>query len=414
MNKIVIKVENLGKRYNIGSNQKSTTIRDGLVNFSFKNIFNKPEPEENFWALKDVGFQVREGEILGVIGANGSGKSTLLKIISQITPPTEGKVEIVGRVASLLEVGTGFHPDLTGRENIYLNGAILGMKQEEVKRKFDQIVEFSEIGKFLDSPVKHYSSGMYVRLAFSIAVHLDSEILIMDEVLAVGDAQFQKKCLTKMAQISKERTILFVSHNAGAVKSLCDRAILLKDGHIIMEGRADKVVDSYIGKIETEQQELFEQNWPKIENAPTNGIVTINGVSVCDGKGELVKKVRNNTAINIEIDYKVNKDFDFIGLSILFYDKNDVCLISSLFNDNSKWYGRRMETGTYRSICHIPASFFNDCYLNIGVGFFGKNFNDHIVKKDLLRFQVINDEISPQKYNSEYLPTVFKWETIRK
>jgi len=246
MNNIVIKVEKLGKRYLIGANQRQNTFRDVLVNFSWKKLFAKSAPDEIFWALKDINFEVKQGEALGIIGLNGSGKSTLLKILSKITPPTEGRVEIRGRITSLLEVGTGFHPDLTGRENIFMNGAILGMTQAEVRQKFDQIVEFSEIGKFLDTPVKHYSSGMYVRLAFSVAVHLESEILIMDEVLAVGDARFQKKCLDKMKQLRQERTILFVSHNADAIKSLCDQAILLKNGKIILEGNAKQVVDSYV------------------------------------------------------------------------------------------------------------------------------------------------------------------------
>jgi lipopolysaccharide transport system ATP-binding protein len=247
--KTVIKVENLGKKYFIGLSTKSRTIKELLTNFSFKKLFKKDETEEAFWALKNINFEVKEKEIFGLIGANGSGKSTLLKILSQITPPTEGKITIHGHIASLLEVGTGFHPDLTGRENIFLNGAILGMSKAQVTKKFDDIVEFSEIGKFLDTPVKHYSSGMYVRLAFSVAVHLDSEILIMDEVLAVGDAQFQKKCLNKIKLISSQRTVLFVSHDVTAVKKLCDRAMLLKDGEVKMVDKADKVVDFYVSSV---------------------------------------------------------------------------------------------------------------------------------------------------------------------
>jgi lipopolysaccharide transport system ATP-binding protein len=210
-------------------------------------MLHRGPPDEEFWALKDVSFDVEQGEVLGIIGRNGAGKSTLLKILSRITPPTEGTVEIHGRVGSLLEVGTGFHPEMTGRENIFLNGSILGMKKTEIEQKFDEIVKFSEIDKFLDTPVKRYSSGMYVRLAFAVSAHLEPEILIVDEVLAVGDASFQKKCLGKMGNVAKEgRTVLFVSHNMGAISSLCSRTILLSKGHKIADGETDQIIDEYI------------------------------------------------------------------------------------------------------------------------------------------------------------------------
>lgn len=244
MAKTIIKVENLGKKYAIGEKQNFYTLRDSIAGmFSGK----KKKKEEEFWALKDVNFEIKQGESVGIIGRNGAGKSTLLKILSQITPPTTGKITMNGRVASLLEVGTGFHQELTGRENIFLNGAILGMTREEVRRKFDEIVAFSEVEKFLDMPVKHYSSGMYMRLAFAVAAHLESEILIVDEVLAVGDAQFQKKCLGKMDEVAKKdgRTVLFVSHNMGALESICKNGILLTGGKIAAQGNASKVVDEY-------------------------------------------------------------------------------------------------------------------------------------------------------------------------
>ena len=261
MSDTVIQVENLGKKYIIGHQQPDRSSRyvalrdvvaDGTRNLiqRIKNPFkNLPTPtREEFWALKNVSFEVKQGECVGIIGRNGAGKSTLLKILSRITEPTEGRVKIRGRVASLLEVGTGFHPELTGRENIYLNGAILGMMRSEIRRKFDEIVDFAEVEKFLDTPVKHYSSGMYVRLAFAVAAHLEPEILIVDEVLAVGDAAFQKKCLGKMGDVATKegRTVLFVSHNTGAVRQLCSKAVWLDCGYIKHCGQVEKAISYYL------------------------------------------------------------------------------------------------------------------------------------------------------------------------
>jgi lipopolysaccharide transport system ATP-binding protein len=255
MSDTVIKVEGLGKKYRIRHQQteRYTALRDVIARKA-KDIFKprrhglRPPPVEDFWALKDVGFEVKRGEVLGIIGRNGAGKSTLLKVLSRITEPTEGRIEMRGRVASLLEVGTGFHPELTGRENIFLNGAILGMGRGEIRRKFDEIVAFAEVEKFLDTPVKRYSSGMYVRLAFAVAAHLEPEILVVDEVLAVGDAEFQKKCLGKMDDVSKNegRTVLFVSHNMAAVKSLTKCAIVLSRGVLAFDGKTDSAIQAYV------------------------------------------------------------------------------------------------------------------------------------------------------------------------
>jgi len=250
---IAIQVRGLGKKYEIGGPQeKYNTFRDAIVN-SVKSPFRRMAAKDSdqstteFWALKDVSFDVHKGEVIGIIGRNGAGKSTLLKILSRITLPSEGIVEIHGRIGSLLEVGTGFHPELTGRENIFLSGSILGMKKREIEEKFDDIVKFSEIEKFIDTPVKRYSSGMYVRLAFAVAAHLEPEILIVDEVLAVGDAEFQKKCLGKMGDISKEgRTVLFVSHNMGAIATLCNRGILLQNGGIVCNTKIRECISSYL------------------------------------------------------------------------------------------------------------------------------------------------------------------------
>ena len=254
MSDLVIRVENLGKRYRIGARKKqANTLRESLQNlvaspFDYlRSTLRGPSEEEIIWSLKDVSFEVKQGEVVGIIGRNGAGKTTLLKVLSRITEPTEGRAILNGRVASLLAVGTGFHPELTGRENIYLNGAILGMKRAEIERKFDEIVAFAEIEKFMDTPVKHYSSGMYVRLAFAVAAHLEPEILLVDEVLAVGDAAFQKKCLGKMGDVAREgRTVLFVSHNMPAVEHLCSRAVLLNEGRLVADDKATRTISHYL------------------------------------------------------------------------------------------------------------------------------------------------------------------------
>ena len=263
MVKPIIEIEQISKCYRIGANKETyLSLRDELsktvhrVSSNIKGLITNKEHHSShkkidFWALNDVSFNVYEGEAVGIIGRNGAGKSTLLKILSQITPPTTGKITMRGRVASLLEVGTGFHPELTGRENIFLNGAILGMSRAEIRRKFDEIVAFAEIEQFLDTPVKRYSSGMYVRLAFAVAAHLEPEILVVDEVLAVGDAQFQKKCLGKMSEVAQGgRTVLFVSHNMAAIQALCTKAIYLEAGSIISIGKIDEQIGAYLGKLQ--------------------------------------------------------------------------------------------------------------------------------------------------------------------
>ena len=285
----VISVENLSKRYIIGhqKQERYTTLRDVLANgakrFTDKLLhpFAAPQNDathEEFWALKDVSFDIQQGDRVGIIGRNGAGKSTLLKILSRITEPTSGQIKIRGRVASLLEVGTGFHPELTGRENIFLNGAILGMSKAEIKKKFDEIVAFAEIEKFLDTPVKRYSSGMYVRLAFAVAAHLEPEILIVDEVLAVGDAQFQKKCMGKMEDVGKEgRTILFVSHNMAAVKTLCSKGIVLNKGQVVFQGGVGEAVDQYMVSGNLHKNEI---HWDNIADAPGNENIRLKSIAV--------------------------------------------------------------------------------------------------------------------------------------
>jgi len=267
MSELAIRCENLSKQYRIGSPERYRTLRDAISTTALapfrRSRHNSLNGHGHIWALQDVCCEIKRGEVTGIIGLNGAGKSTLLRILSRITAPTRGVAEIYGRVGSLLEVGTGFHPELTGRENIYLNGAILGMQKSEIDRKFDEIVAFAEVEKFLDTPVKRYSSGMYVRLAFGVAAHLETEVLLVDEVLAVGDAQFQKKCFDKMQEIGTQgRTILFVSHNMSAVRSICEQALIIEKGRVVAQGEIDETVDRYLSEINASQtvSEAVETN----------------------------------------------------------------------------------------------------------------------------------------------------------
>ncbi|MBM9614409.1 ABC transporter ATP-binding protein [Desulfobulbus rhabdoformis] len=296
----VIRVENLGKKYTLHHQQREsyTALRDVLasgissIGQSLLHPFQKSLPDrqikEQFWALKDISFEVKEGDRIGIIGRNGAGKSTLLKILSRITEPTSGRVKIKGRVASLLEVGTGFHPELTGRENIFLNGAILGMSRSEIKKKFDEIVDFAEIEKFLDTPVKRYSSGMYVRLAFAVAAHLEPEILIVDEVLAVGDAQFQKKCLGKMGEVAQGgRTVLFVSHQMAAIQNLCDRVLVLNSGKIQLIAETKVAINSYLSTMSVEDTD----NNLEYMKRSGNGLVRLASFHMENEKGVYIKSI---------------------------------------------------------------------------------------------------------------------------
>ncbi len=307
MSDIALRVEHLSKRYHIGHAQKRhDTLRDWLVDTAaapFRRNGQHAE-DDTFWALKDVSFEVQRGEVVGIIGRNGAGKSTLLKILSRITDPTEGKATINGRVGSLLEVGTGFHPELTGRENIYLNGAILGMKRAEIDRKFDEIVAFAEIEKFLDTPVKRYSSGMYVRLAFAVAAHLEPEILLVDEVLAVGDAAFQKKCLGKMGDVAKEgRTVLFVSHNMAAIAQLCPLALVLRDGQMAFSGASAVAVREY-GLATTEWRRRNDGNLDVFR--PSWARKLIRSVRILDADGEERNHFPMGSDITIELSFKAS------------------------------------------------------------------------------------------------------------
>ncbi|KGO35716.1 hypothetical protein JT06_00315 [Desulfobulbus sp. Tol-SR] len=312
MNQGILVVNGLGKSYRLGlREQQANTFRDLLASWArapLQRLRRLGEhdiaAEDAFWALKDVSFSVQPGEVVGIIGRNGAGKSTLLKILSRITEPTEGEVRLRGRVSSLLEVGTGFHPELTGRENIFLNGSILGMSRVEIRSKFDQIVAFSEIEKFLDTPVKRYSSGMYVRLAFAVAAHLEPEILIVDEVLAVGDIEFQKKCLGKMGEVAREgRTVIIVSHNMSAIQALCERAILLRTGRVVEDGRTPEVVRSYLKFLEKGASSAFVDN----PERKSSGSVMLTGANMLDDQGFPISHPVSGQPLIFQFDY-LNKN----------------------------------------------------------------------------------------------------------
>jgi lipopolysaccharide transport system ATP-binding protein len=336
MSEIAIHVENLSKLYRIGERQRYKALRDTLSNAmyapvraaaSLLNIGNGHQPTEShgssnnsFWALKDVSFEIKKGEVVGIIGRNGAGKSTLLKILSRITKPTEGHIRMRGRVGSLLEVGTGFHPELTGRENIYLNGAIIGMRKKEIDRKFEEIVAFAEIARFIDTPVKFYSSGMYMRLAFAVAAHLDPEILMIDEVLAVGDAEFQKKCLGKIQSVSKSgRTVLFVSHNMAAIESLCNSCLLLSQGKKDLEGEPEVVIRRHMGLSNASQSASVEFSAQTGERFGLRELAVLQSLRISDRDGNPVRVVRMGEPllVQLEIEFKEAGPGFEIGVAIV-------------------------------------------------------------------------------------------------
>lgn len=406
MHNPIIKVNDLSKRYRIGAKERYLTFRDAIVDgisAPLKNLgklrklteFKASNDEEDvIWALKDVSFEVNEGEVLGIIGRNGAGKSTLLKILSRVTEPTSGSIEIHGRLSSLLEVGTGFHPELTGRENIFLNGAILGMRKWEIEKKFDEIVSFSEIGKFIDTPVKRYSSGMYVRLAFAVAAHLEPEILVVDEVLAVGDIPFQKKCLGKMSEVAKGgRTVIFVSHNMEAIQRLCTRAILLHEGTVVMEGSTDNVITKYLGD---EKYSIGEQIWSDINKAPGDSVVRIYSMRVLDQNGKVCTNFDVRDPVSIEIEFQVLEEGHRLVLQLYFFNEIGHVLFISKDNLDSPWRDTTCPIGHYRSVCRIPGDLLNECEISVayGIDTIGISHLMHANGRDMVRFKV-SDRMDP-------------------
>lgn len=361
-----IRVEGLGKQYRISRQQESYKTLGETLRQNFTAPFRKlrsafrhtnGQGNRTIWALKDLSVEIKRGEVLGIIGRNGAGKSTLLKILSRITEPTEGYADVHGSVSSLLEVGIGFHGELTGRENIYLNGAILGMSRREIGRNFDEIVAFAEIDKFIDTPVKRYSSGMYLRLAFAVAAHLQSEILIVDEVLAVGDAQFQKKCLGKMSEIrSGGRTILFVSHNLAAIQSLCNRALWVQDGHAVEDGQPGAVVADYL---KAATMFVGEKIWDTPAKAPGGDEVRLHAIRLIP-EGASLEFMNTSTPLVIEVQYWSLKPDTKLSLTMSVYNQEEICVFSSNSSSEQMWQDKPSPTGLFRTQCHIPGNMLND------------------------------------------------------
>ena len=374
MGDLVIRAEGLGKQFRIGALQQGyRTLRETLVDAAKapwrmirRTIRREPPPDDQMiWALRDINFEVRQGEVLGVIGRNGAGKSTLLKVLSRITEPTTGRVRMAGRVGSLLEVGTGFHPELTGRENIYLNGAILGMRHAEIDQRFDEIVAFSEIEKFIDTPVKHYSSGMFLRLAFAVAAHLTPEILLVDEVLAVGDDRFQKKCMGKMESVGKEgRTVLFVSHNMTAIHRLCQRVILLDEGRIRADGDTSDIIAEYLN---ADRSEAECKEWNNPTQAPGDGSVRLKRVRLLDRNRRVRSSFDIREPVLVEVEYWVFDPAHRFMPILMVNTEDGICAFESAANHDPAYAGKTRKKGIYRSICRIPGDFFNEGMYSIDV-----------------------------------------------
>jgi len=410
MSDFAIKVEGLGKKYLIkhqASGRRYVTLRDALADKAkslFQNrksqIANRKSVEE-FWALQDVSFEVKPGEAVGIIGRNGAGKSTLLKLLSRITEPTAGRIRLRGRVASLLEVGTGFHPELTGRENIYLNGAVLGMHRAEIRKKFDEIVAFAEVEKFLDTPVKRYSSGMYMRLAFAVAAHLEPEILIVDEVLAVGDAQFQKKCLGKMQDVSTKdgRTVLFVSHNMIAVRRLCSRTMLLNSGGITAHGETSQVLKNYQAMALPQQG---RRDWPELETAPGSEICRIRRIRTTNMAGNDIVAADVSERFIVEIVFDVMVGGYLLVPNFHFFNEEGQCLFVAQDLEPA-WRGKPRPVGRYCCRLFIPENLMTEGRLSIGgaVTSFAP-FCVHGYAQDAIGI-MIEDACSPQGARGDYI-----------
>ena len=370
MGQTAIKVNHLGKKYTIGSSINAyRTLRENISErFTLKKQQSQTSEvlPDYIWALKDVSFKVKKGEVLGIIGRNGAGKSTLLKVLSRVTEPTEGSVEIYGRVGSLLEVGTGFHPELTGRENIYLNGAILGMKRNEIESKFDEIVSFAEVEKFIGTPVKRYSSGMYLRLAFAVAAHLEPEILVVDEVLAVGDAEFQRKCLGKMSDVAKQgRTVLFVSHNMSAILRLTEEALVIDKGNLLLRAPTAEAVDYYLSRGLTQEGQRIWQ--PDEINQKSN--FTPVAVRILDKSGYVIEPVRSTESFFIEVEYLVKKPIKGLRVGIYLITSHGEFVFTSFDTDDPEKFisHATRKAGLYHSRVKIPANILNGGRYVLGI-----------------------------------------------
>jgi lipopolysaccharide transport system ATP-binding protein len=396
----IIRVENLGKQYGFGGLHPSyTTFREAAAAALVKPFRRArrrggmlPPAEERLWALKDVSFEIEPGEVVGLIGDNGAGKSTLLKILSRIIEPTTGNFELYGRIGSLLEVGTGFHPDLSGRENIFLNGALLGIKRAELQRRFDEIVAFSEIEQFIDLPVKWYSSGMYLRLAFSVAAHLNTEILTMDEVLAVGDISFQQKCIDKVNEIRGQgRTILFVSHSMGAVTRLCERVIHLDKGRVVKDGAAVEVVNDYMG--ESMNVTTAVREWPDPDSAPGSEVVRIRRVRVRTMEGDTAPRVDIRSAVGIEMTYEVLRPDHILTPSFDLFNELGVHVFA-VHDVGPEWRREPRPVGRYVSTLWIPGNSLSEGHLLVQASVLSylPGLRLHTREPNVVTFQVVESE----------------------
>ncbi len=394
MSNAAIRVEHIGKQFQIGGPQEAyRTLRDTITDLfaaPFRRLKNmgRSKQTQTIWALEDISFEVKQGEVVGVIGRNGAGKSTLLKVLSRIVEPTRGRAIITGRVGSLLEVGTGFHPELTGHENIFLNGAILGMTRAEIVRKLDEIIAFAEVEKFIHTPVKHYSSGMYLRLAFAVAAHLEPEVLLVDEVLAVGDARFQKKCLDRMREVGNEgRTVLFVSHNMPAVTHLCPRTILLDQGKVLQDGPSYAVVSTYLN---TGLGTTASRRWDDPARRPGNEVVRLHEVQVLGADGQVTSGIDIRTAFSVEMAFEVSTPGLTITPHFKFFNDEGVCLFTS-FDLDPTWWNKPRPAGFYRARCQIPGNLLAEGNVVASMALATtKPLRIHVDEKDVVAFQVID------------------------
>jgi lipopolysaccharide transport system ATP-binding protein len=416
MSDVAMRLEGLGKQYRIGRTRAPyKTLRESLaqslvaplvkVRSAFHGSeFQSASGDNTFWALENICYQIRSGEAVGIIGRNGAGKSTLLKILSRITEPTTGFADISGRVSSLLEVGSGFHPELTGRENIYLNGAILGMKRGEINRKFDEIVSFAEIEKFIDTPVKHYSSGMYLRLAFAVAAHLEPDILLVDEVLAVGDATFQRKCLGKMGEVARGgRTVLFVSHNMGAVAQLCTRALWIESGRLRSAGDPSDIVAAYMSSTSSGSNGSVSLS---ISQART--VVQVSSVAVLSEDDEPISVIPYNANFKLRFVYEVLRPSKNI---IVFYRLRDLqgnIVWASWDVDNRQWNGRFREAGAYQSTCTVPKALLRPGRYLVSVGADDCDKSDYY--ENVLAFDVSEVGCSINRERAGVITPLLEWD----
>ena len=394
LSQLAVRVQGLGKQYRIGGRHVPyKTLRESLLGLVAAPLrilrrHRAGAKTESFWALRDVGFDVRPGEVVGIIGRNGAGKSTLLKILSRITEPTEGHAEIRGRVSSLLEVGVGFHGELTGRENLYLNGAILGMKKVEIDRKFDEIVAFAEVERFIDTPVKHYSSGMHMRLAFAVAAHLEPEILIVDEVLAVGDASFQKKCLNKMEDVGRHgRTVLFVSHNMPAVTRLCPRVVLLSNGSVLQDGPSALVVGTYLKSgLGTTAAREFERP-SRLRGAEIAGL---RAVRVRSDEGVIADAFDIRKPVFVEMDYEVFKP-GYVLMPYFVFDNEEGATAFKTFDLDPEWRRKKRPPGSYMSTVRVPGNLLAEGTMLVTAGLTTMTPGiRQFYEEDVVAFQVVD------------------------